>query len=123
MNGTILWDSISQLDLYATAGSTLNGAVLDDETNAGTGGDGYCNLYLDATSTWIVTGNSTLTTLSSEGSIVDATGNAVSIIGTDGTVYVQGTSEYTVTVNLYQTTCDLTDVGVATNWSDYAVEM
>ena len=123
MNGTILWDSISQLDLYATAGSTLNGAVLDDETNAGTGGDGYCNLYLDATSTWIVTGNSTLTTLSSEGSIVDATGNAVSIIGIDGTVYVQGTSEYTVTVNLYQTTCDLTDVGVATNWSDYAVEM
>jgi hypothetical protein len=121
MNGNIVWDSISQLDLYVTQQSTLTGAVLDDETNAGEGGDGYGTVYLDATSGWVVTGNSVVTNLNSEGTIADAAGNPVSIIGTDGTVYVQGTSQYTVTVTSYHNSCDLTDVGVASSFSDYAV--
>lgn len=41
--GDVVWDSISQLDFYMTDGSTLAGAVTDDESNAGEGGDGYCN--------------------------------------------------------------------------------
>ena len=80
MNGNILRDSISKLDLYALNGSTLTGAVLDDESCAGSGGNGYCALYVDASSKWVVTGNSTLTTLNSAGSITDAGGNPVTIM-------------------------------------------
>lgn len=123
MTGDVIWDSISNLNLYATQGSVLTGAVLDDETNAGTGGDGTCTLYIDANSSWVVTGNSTLTTLNNAGKVVDADGNAVSIVGADGTVYVQGTSQYTVTVSQYNASCDTSNAGVASNWSDYAVEM
>lgn len=86
MQGDIIWDSISQLDLYMT-GSTLTGAVVDDETYAGNGGDRYCNLYIDKDSTWIVTGDSTVSSLSCEGTIQDADGNTVTVKGTDGTIY------------------------------------
>ena len=101
MTGDIIWDSISQLDLYVTEGSTLTGAILQDESCAGNGGEGYCDVVIDSGSTWIVTGDSTLTTLSCEGSIVDEEGKTVSIVGTDGTAYVDGESTYTVTVESY----------------------
>ena len=76
MTGDVIWDSISQLDLYVLDGSTLTGAVLDDESNAGNGGDGYAALYLDSTSKWVVTGNSTVTSLYNAGTIVDASAAA-----------------------------------------------
>ena len=121
MEGDVIWDSISQLDFYMTEGSTLTGAVTDDETYAGEGGDGYCNLYLDKDSTWIVTGDSTLSALSNAGTIKDAEGNTVTIKGTDGTVYVQGTSTYTVTVGSYDTKGDVSGASSVSNWSDYEV--
>ena len=122
MKGDVIWDSISQLDFYMTEGSTLTGAVTNDETYAGEGGDGYCKLYLDKDSTWIVTGDSTLTSLSNAGTIKDADGNTVTIIGTDGTVYVQGTSQYTVTVGSYDTKGDVSGASAVSSWSDYEVE-
>ena len=122
MTGDVIWDSISQLDLYVLDGSTLTGAVLDDEINAGNGGDGYAALYLDSTSKWVVTGDSTVTSLYNAGTIVDASGNTVSVVGTDGTVYVQGTSQYTVTVTSYSTSVDTSAAATADSWSDYEVE-
>lgn len=122
MTGDVIWDSISQLDLYVLDGSTLTGAVLDDESNAGNGGYGYAALYLDSTSKWVVTGDSTVTSLYNAGTIVDASGNTVSVVGTDGTVYVQGTSQYTVTVTSYSTSVDTSATATADSWSDYEVE-
>lgn len=122
MTGDVIWDSISQLDLYVLDGSTLTGAVLDDESNAGNGGDGYAALYLGSTSKWVVTGDSTVTSLYNAGTIVDASGNTVSVVGTDGTVYVQGTSQYTVTVTSYSTSVDTSAAATADSWSDYEVE-
>ena len=122
MTGDVIWDSISQLDLYVLDGSTLTGAVLDDESNAGSGGDGYAALYLDAASKWVVTGDSTVTNLYNAGTIVDASGNTVSVVGTDGTVYVQGTSQYTVTATSYSTSVDTSAAATADSWSDYEVE-
>ena len=58
MEGDVIWDSISQLDFYMTDESTLTGAITDDETYAGNGGDGYCNVYIEKGSTWTVTGDS-----------------------------------------------------------------
>jgi len=122
MEGDIIWDSISQLDFYMTDGSTLTGAVLDDETYAGDGGDGYCNLYIGSDCTWTVTGDSVLGDLQNEGTIVDESGNTVTIQGSDGTVYVQGTSQYTITVDSYETNADLTGASAVSEWSGYEVE-
>ena len=122
MQGDVVWDSISQLDFYMTDGSTLTGAVTDDESNAGEGGDGYCNLYIGDGCTWTVTGDSTLTSLSNSGTIVDADGNTVTIKGADGTVYVEGESSYTVTVDSYSDNADLSGASSATQWTDYEVE-
>ena len=122
MQGDVVWDSISQLDFYMTDGSTLIGAVTDDESNAGEGGDGYCNLYIGDGCTWTVTGDSTLTSLSNSGTIVDADGNTVTIKGADGTVYVEGESSYTVTVDSYSDNADLSGASSTTQWTDYEVE-
>ena len=121
MEGDVIWDSISQLDFYMLDGSTLTGAVLDDETNAGSGGDGCANLYISADSTWVVTGDSVLTSLYSAGTIVDAQGRAVTIKDTNGTVLVQGTSDCTVTVSGYSATVDASGASVSDSYSEYAV--
>lgn len=119
MEGDVIWDSISQLDFYMLDGSTLTGAVLDDETNAGSGGDGCANLYISADSTWVVTGDSVLTNLYSAGTIVDAQGRAVTIVDTNGTVLVQGTSDCTVTVSGYSATVDASGASVSDSFSEY----
>ncbi len=122
MEGNVIWDRISQLDFYATQGSTLTGAVVEDVTYSEGNGDGSCNLTIDADSAWIVTGDSTLTALSCEGSIKDADGNTVSVVGTDGTVYMEGTSQYTVTVEIYSDTADLSGASGADSWENYAID-
>ena len=122
MEGDVVWDSISDLDFYMTDNSTLTGAFVDDETYAGEGGDGYCNVTIDAGSTWIVTGDSTLTSLSNEGTIVDENGDTVTIQGSDGTVYEDGDSKYTITVDSYETTADTSGATASASWSDYAVD-
>lgn len=122
MQGDVVWDSVSDLDFYMTGGSTLTGAVVDDESCAGEGGDGVCNFYISDDSTWVVTGDSTLTDLQCAGTITDENGNTVSVVGTDGTVYVDGDSEWTVTVESYEDTADLSGAAASTTWNDYAVD-
>ena len=122
MEGDVIWDSISQLDFYLENGSSLTGAIVDDETYAGTGGDGYCSVYLSKDSTWTVTGDSTVTNLYSEGTIVDESGKTVSIVGTDGTVYVSGDSDYTITVSSYSDSADFSGAATADSWENHQVE-
>lgn len=122
MEGDVIWDSISQLDFYMTDGSDLTGAIVDDESFAGNGGDGYCNVYVSDDSTWTVTGDSTVSTLSNAGTIVDDSGKTVTIKGTDGTVYVEGDSDYTITVDKYEETADTSGSDTVASWSDYEVE-
>ena len=122
MQGDVVWDSISDLDFYITDNSILTGAIVDDETYAGNGGDGYCNVYLAEGCTWTVTGDSTVSSIESEGSIVDADGKTVSIVGTDGTTYVEGDSEYTITTGSYSDSVNLTGATSEASWSDYSVE-
>ena len=55
MEGDVIWDTISQLDFYMTDGSNLTGVIIDDESFAGNGGDGYCNVYVSDDSTCIHT--------------------------------------------------------------------
>ena len=122
MKGNVIWDSISDLDFYMTNGSTLEGAFVNDESNAGNGGDGYCNVVIDKDSTWTVTGDSTITSLSNAGTITDADGKTVSIVGIDGTTYVEGDSDYTITVGSYQDSADTSASTTVDDWSSYEVE-
>ena len=102
MAGKIIWDSISQLDVSLKNKSTWTGSFVQDESNAGNGGDGYADLTVDSSSTWIVDGDSTLSSLTCKGTITDADGNTVTVKSTDGTTYVEGTSDYTITVSSYE---------------------
>lgn len=122
MEGSVIWDTISQLDFYMTDGSNLTGAIIDDESFAGNGGDGYCNVYVSDDSTWTVTGDSTVSKLSNAGTIVDDSGKTVTVKVTDGTVYVEGDSDYTITVDKYEDTADTSGSDTVASWSDYEVE-
>ena len=122
MQGDVIWDSISDLDFYITDSSNLTGAILDDETYAGDGGSGYCNVTVSKDSTWTVTGDSTVTFLSNEGTIVDDQGKAVTIQGTDGTVYVEGDSQYTITTDSYSDSADQSGATALQSWSGYQTE-
>ena len=101
MEGDVVWDSISNLKFKMTEGSVLTGGFIQDESCAGNGGSGTADLSIDATSTWIVTKDSQLSSLTNKGTIKDTEGKTVTIKGSDGTVYVQGDSTYTVTVESY----------------------
>ena len=122
MEGNVIWDSISDLDFYMTGESMLTGAVTQDESNAGDGGDGYCNLYIGEDATWIVTGDSTVSALHCAGTIEDNEGKTVTVKGTDGTVYVEGDSSYTIMVTSYEDSADLSGASTATSWSAYETE-
>ena len=101
-------------------GGTLTGAFVDDESNAGTGGSGYASLTVEGDSAWVVTGNSVLTDPANVSQIVDSQGRTVTIQSADGTIYVQGTSDVTVTLNSYTTQIDTTGTSTADSWSSYA---
>lgn len=122
MKGNVIWDSISDLDFFMMNGSTLEGAFVNDETYAGEGGEGYCNVTIDEDSVWTVTGDSKIHVLSNAGTITDADGNVVTITGADGTVYVEGDSAYTITVDSYQEEADTSDATVMDDWTDHEVE-
>ncbi len=122
MEGDVIWDSISQLDMYIKDASSLKGAFVQDESNAGDGGKGYCNVSISSDSTWTVTGDSTVTNLSNEGTIKDSDGKTVTIKGSDGKVYVKGTSDYTITVTgTYSTKADFSGASSTNSFSDYSV--
>ena len=67
-------------------------------------------------------GDSTLSALVCEGTVVDDQGRAVTIKDNNGNVLVQGTSEYTVTVEDYSTTVDAANASVSVTFSEYEVE-
>lgn len=121
MNGDVIWDSISTLDLYLTEGSILTGAIIDNESWAGDSGSGYARVVIDSTSSWIVTGNSEVTYLECAGTITDAAGNIVTIAGTDGTVFVQGNSDYSVTVSSFTTDVNLEHAGTIDAFEEHNV--
>ena len=67
-------------------------------------------------------GDSTLSALACEGTVVDDQGRAVTIKDNNGNVLVQGTSEYAVTVEDYSTTVDAANASVSVTFSEYEVE-
>ena len=126
LDGDVIWDSISTLDLYLANGSALTGAIIDDESNAGAGGSGYASIYIDSSSKWTVLGDSRVTDLyiadPSEDAIKDVNGKTVSIVDPDGKVYIDGDSSYTITVDGYHTEVDMSGADTGESWEDYVVD-
>lgn len=95
MQGNIIYDTWSFLGVYMTEGSTLNGAILCREDN----GERGCDVYMDETAVWTVTGDSMVRDFYTGGAeLLDADGKTVTIAAADGTAYVEGDSAFTVTV-------------------------
>ena len=114
----VMYDTISNLDFYLLEDSSWQGSLIcDDSYNGGYTGDGIANVYVDESSTWVVTADSVITgTLYLAGTVEGA-----QIVGTDGTVYAEGEG-YTVTVGAYEESVDTSAAGVVPVWEDYAVE-
>ncbi|MBR0443958.1 MAG: hypothetical protein IJK14_01090 [Clostridia bacterium] len=108
LNGDIVWDSVSKLQVYLTEGSCLKGAVVQDKTYEG---EGTSELIIDVGSRWIVTADSSVSALYCAGTVQDMNGKTVTIRNTDGEILVQGSSGITVTVGVYSTDCSLENAG------------
>ncbi|MBQ9674080.1 MAG: hypothetical protein IJV39_05595 [Ruminococcus sp.] len=99
ISGKILREPNSKLNVYLKNKSSFSGKIQLNNVNSYD--EKKCNVYIDANSTWVVTGNSTVSTIYNKGKITDKDGNVVSIKALDGTQYAQGKSKYTVTVENY----------------------
>lgn len=113
VSGDIGVDTISSLDLYLQNGTTYTGAITiteNEDADSSSETDTPVTVNLDSTSTWVVTGDSTISALNAaKGSgIVDENGKTVTIVANGKTV-VKGSSSYTVTVTGTYTTDYTTD--------------
>jgi hypothetical protein len=118
--GNIDVDTISSLDMFLTQGTTYTGATSISTNSVNTkASSAPLTMNVDATSTWVLTGDSTVTNLNaaSGSKIVDAQGKTVTIKAGGQTV-VTGDSSITLTVaGTYSTTVTTTDTNLvaATN--------
>ena len=81
----------------------------------------YCaDVCIDENSSWVVTADSRIRSLQCTGAVTDAQGQNATILGSDGTVYLQGAGSVTVTVDTYGDGCDLSGAGESTGWEAYS---
>ncbi|MBW3089027.1 adhesin [Bifidobacterium sp. 82T24] len=132
LEGDVTADTISTVNLYLLDGSTWSGKakIVDNASAASesTGASGSTPVSdapiavnVDGTSTWTVTGDTTISTLNvaSGGRVVDSSGRSVTIVAGGRTV-VTGSGGVTVTVTgAYSTTVN---AGSDTKLSDDAVD-
>ncbi|MBQ9041762.1 MAG: hypothetical protein IJ111_02995 [Eggerthellaceae bacterium] len=118
LNGKIEVDSISLLELFLLDESTWEGSSSIVANAAGTDLASNIIVNIASGSTWVVTENSTITTLNIEkgGALVDADGKAVTIVDADGNKLVDGASDVEVSVKgEFTTTVKTTDVNKLQN--------
>ena len=112
LEGDVEADAISSVDLYLTDGTTWTGAGEISANSSGSTSDEPLCVNVDSSSTWVVTEDCTISTLSvaEGGSVVDTDGDTASI-AVDGQTVVEGTSSLTVTVDEYDTAYSEKDEG------------
>ncbi len=113
LKGNVVADTISSIDLHLTDGTTWTGAADIEENAAGSTSEAPITVNVGATSTWVVTENSTVSALNvaNGAKIVDSEGKTVTIIAAGQTV-VAGDSAITVTVTgAYSTGYDESSAG------------
>ena len=101
LEGNVEVDTIRTVDFFLLDGSTWEGASdIVDNAKASTNAE-HLNVYIDSTSEWIVTDDSTVSNLNlaKGGKLVDKQGKAVKVADADGNVLVEGASDIMVYVN------------------------
>lgn len=83
INGDMIIDSVSTLNLYLTEGSTFSGSINSD------GAYGEVYVELSGGSKWILTGDSYITSLTCDADSIDLNGYTLYV---DGVAYSEGTS-------------------------------
>jgi len=110
VSGDVTVDTISVLDMYLLDGTTWTGSAGIETNSNGSTSDSPITINVDSSSKWVVTENSTISSLNVEegGQIVDESGKTVSIV-VNGQTVVTGDSDITVTVTgSYSTTVETT---------------
>lgn len=100
LEGDIVADTISSINLTLTKGSTWTGsAIIQDNDSATTTTESPISITVGKKSSWIVTGDCTVSNLSVKngGTIKDSDGQTVTIVANGKTV-VEGTGNVTITV-------------------------
>ena len=114
LEGDVTADTISTVSLYLLEGSVWTGSASISENTAAsdeTTSDAPISVNVDSTSTWRVTGDTTVSALNvaAGGKVVDAEGRSATIVA-NGTTVVQGDGDVTVTVTGdYSTTVNTGD--------------
>ena len=101
LKGNVEVDTISAVEFFLLDGSAWEGASdIVDNAKASTNAE-HLNVYIDSTSEWIVTEDSTVSNLdlAKGGKLVDKQGKAVKVADADGNVLVEGASDVMVYVN------------------------
>lgn len=115
--GSITTDANGGAGLFAYGDGTIYAADTDIKTEQGTSGGVHAAKILPG----LLPVTAQLP-LSNEGTIVDDQGKTVTIQGTDGTVYVEGDSQYTITTGSYSDSADLSGATTLHDWSGYQTE-
>ncbi|SEH41589.1 MULTISPECIES: hypothetical protein [Atopobiaceae] len=113
LEGNIESDTISQVDVFLTEGTTWTGAAEISENATASTSDSPLSVSVDSSSSWVVAADSTVSNLTVEsgGRVVDTNGKTVTIMAGGKTV-VQGDSGITVTVSgSYSTDYDASAAG------------
>lgn len=100
LEGDIVADTISSINLTLTKGSTWTGsAIIQDNDSATTTTESPISITVGKKSSWIVTDDCTVSnlTVKNDGTIKDSDGQTVTIVANGKTV-VEGTGNVTVTV-------------------------
>ena len=100
LEGDIVADTISSINLTLTKGSTWTGsAIIQDNDSATTTTESPISITVGKKSSWIVTGDCTVSnlTVKNGGTIKDGDGQTVTIVANGKTV-VEGTGNVTITV-------------------------
>jgi hypothetical protein len=114
MVGDIIHDTMSGMTVDLIGATTWTGASTVSSSYTGSK---TSTINLGANAKWIVSGDSTITNLYNAGTIVDASGNTVTIKANGSTV-VSGTSSYTISVtSTYSTTDNTASALSAPTWS------
>ena len=115
LKGNIEVDTVSAVEFFLLEGSTWEGAAdIVDNTSSSTNAE-HLNVYIDSTSKWIVTEDSTVSNLdlAKGGKLVDKQGKAVKVADADGNVLVEGASDVMVYVNdVFSTSVSTTEANV-----------
>lgn len=100
LEGDIICDSISSLDLNLNGSTMLTGnLIMDDKFTGGVTGDGYVNVNMEENSMWIISQDMKINKLTYKGEIVDDAYQIVPVYDTKGNLLIDGISGLKVTVD------------------------